>query len=554
MNHRKVFLFLATALSLTLSSCVFHILLPSDKVDYDYTDEKGNTIYQYQKVNDEYKKENLTLENVGINCGYRYLPSLGNQKLLVVPVQFRDKEFTSTQLERLENVFFGKGEDTGWESVSSFYQKSSYGKLNLSGVVTKPMTVDQTVKTFSANYKKSSNNAKTYTDFVLDAVLQKLVSDGFNLTQYDTDKDGYVDAVWLVYSANYNRNDSSSPFWAYTTWEASPKVVDQKNYLKGCLYSWASIEFTVEKNYPDSFRFDSTSTTNGDAHTFIHETGHMLGLDDYYSYDYSSADKNYDIPLGGIDMMDMNIGDHCAYSKYLLGWISPLVISEEYLKANDYTLTLNSLADTSTMENKAFLLPSYSDGSYRYNGTPFDEYLLIEYSTDSDLNYQDSLSKYTNGIQGYSKSGVLVYHIDARVGRMLPDAKGTPIWDGTVYDGLPMYSTDWGRKLMYFYLYSNTRSYCYDTKISDDSSRFYRGRLNSLLPKSGNRTGDSIRGYSSNSSLYQKGDSFMVKSDGKEGTFSEFVFDDGTTPQFGFTVTNLSTGTRKQASLSFNRI
>lgn len=553
MNKKnKAFIFLITIPSLLLSSCIVH-LFPNTSSS-NYTDENGNTVYKYQSTNSEYKKENLTKDNVGINLGYRYLPSTGDRKILVVPIQFEDSQFTETQLERLKYTFFGESSETGWESVSSFYKRSSYGNLNITGEVSTALTLNQTTSEFSSNYKKNSSNTKTYTDFVLDAALKKLAS-SIDLSQYDTDNDGYIDAVWLVYSANYNRKDSSSPFWAYTTWESSPKTIDGTDNLKGCLYSWASIDFTIEKKYPSSITYNSNNTKNGDAHTYIHETGHMLGLDDYYSYDYDSS-TNFDTPVGGIDMMDMNIGDHCAFSKYLLGWIKPLVVTEEYLKSNNYELTLSSLTDNSkSTENKAFLLPCYSDGSIRYNGTPFDEYLLIEYSTASNLNESDSKEKYSNGLRGYTKNGVLVYHIDARVGKMLPDSKGNPVWNGTVYDGLPSYSTEWGKKYMFYYLYNNTRSYCYDTNLSDTNSRFYRGRLISLLPASGKRTGDSSRNYSSDSSLFLKGNSFMVDSNNNAKTYSEFVFDDGTKPQYGFTVKNFTTSSDvNQATLTFTEI
>jgi M6 family metalloprotease-like protein len=48
-----------------------------------------------------------------------------------------------------------------------------------------------------------------------------------------------------------------------------------------------------------------------------------LGLPDYYDYDDTTGPKG---GVGGWDMMDYNGGDHNAFSKYLLGWIDPLVI------------------------------------------------------------------------------------------------------------------------------------------------------------------------------------------------------------------------------------
>ena len=55
----------------------------------------------------------------------------------------------------------------------------------------------------------------------------------------------------------------------------------------------------------------------------IHETGHALGLPDLYDYDTNP-------PRGGVghlDMMDSNWGDHNCFSKWLLDWITPIVIS-----------------------------------------------------------------------------------------------------------------------------------------------------------------------------------------------------------------------------------
>ena len=63
------------------------------------------------------------------------VPSTGNVKLLVLPIQFSDYSFSSNFLSDLNIVLNGRESDqtTGyWESLASFYKKSSFGKLNLS--------------------------------------------------------------------------------------------------------------------------------------------------------------------------------------------------------------------------------------------------------------------------------------------------------------------------------------------------------------------------------------------------------------------------------------
>jgi M6 family metalloprotease-like protein len=524
MNKKKSLIFLTfLAILPSLTSCLFvrGLLSSSSSSAAAVSNLPGN--YASPSYTSDFKTANLTRKNVGLSLGQRYLPSTGNSKILVVPVQLSDYPFTTTKLNRLQNTFFGTADETGWQSVSSFYQASSYGKLSLSGTVTSPVKFSYTsteMESMATSYSKQ--NKGNYSDVVLASALKALSDNGSDFSSYDSDSDGYIDAIWLVYSCPFNSN--SDFYWAYTTWADNSTLYGNKNI---CLYSWASVDFLTEQSYGLL-----TSDKNGDAHTFVHETGHMLGLDDYYSYDCDNK-TNFDTPVGGVDMMDFNIGDHDSYSKYLLDWITPTVITPEYLAANGNTLTLTSLTES----GKAFLLPSYKNGSTQFNGTAFDEYLLIEYYTPTELNEADSLVAYgTNGLKEYTKPGVLVYHVDASVGKLLPDSKGNVYWDGAIYDKLPTYDdSTWGKYFAYYYIYSNTASYSYDTSFSDAASPFYRGRLISLLPATGMKIMGRKTGYSTNNSLYTTGSVF-----GSKGVYSSFIFEDGTVPEYGFEVTSTS--------------
>ena len=80
-----------------------------------------------------YKAETLryNVKDAQDSMGYYSLNTTGRQKLLVVPVQLRGAtQWTSNMLSRLETAFFGTPDETNyWESVSSYYSKSSYEKL-----------------------------------------------------------------------------------------------------------------------------------------------------------------------------------------------------------------------------------------------------------------------------------------------------------------------------------------------------------------------------------------------------------------------------------------
>ena len=57
------------------------------------------------------------------------------------------------------------------------------------------------------------------------------------------------------------------------------------------------------------------------ASTLIHETGHVLGLPDLYSYRRTSADAAERSGCLTFDLMDNNTGDTNAFFKWMLGWV-----------------------------------------------------------------------------------------------------------------------------------------------------------------------------------------------------------------------------------------
>lgn len=62
--------------------------------------------------------------------------SRGKQNVLVLPVAVDDYLYNATDatLNRIKEVFMGK-EGNNWESVSSYYYKSSYGALDLNFII-----------------------------------------------------------------------------------------------------------------------------------------------------------------------------------------------------------------------------------------------------------------------------------------------------------------------------------------------------------------------------------------------------------------------------------
>ncbi len=510
MKKNKWTLFAILALVPCLTSCLF--------VNNNRNNTGNGTLAYYQEPSSYprgYDKENLNVSNLGYWNDQIFMPSTGESSILVVPIEFSDDAFTATELERISYSFFGESEDTGWESVASYYEKSSYGKLNIVGDVTEPVHFDISTHEAQIRYEKDNSFVQT----ILFSALDGLEKNGLDFSRYDANGDGILDAVWLVYSAPFS--STSDFYWAFTTWAMEERTYG--GYMPSS-YSWASVDFLQRGRYRPYF-----SSLNGDAHTFIHETGHLMGLDDYYSYD-NGSDGNQDSPTGGTMMMDYNIGDHDAYSKFVLDWIEPTVITKSYLEENDYTITLESFGQS----GDALILPISKDGTEDYNGTPFDEYLILEYYTPDGLNQQDAETAYES-LSMFGEPGLLVYHVNSRIGKMVADrsAERGVSWDGYCYDAISNALEDQSLNYLFYYLYSNTRSYSLEKSITTDEENYYRGRLLSLLSADERKTYFSTPFTMANdSSLFQEGDAFLVPG----GSFEEFTFDDGSLPQFGFTV------------------
>jgi hypothetical protein len=117
----------------------------------------------------------------------------------------------------------------------------------------------------------------------------------------------------------------------------------------------------------------------------IHETGHALGLPDYYDYDDSIGPRG---GVGGLDQMDSNWGDHNCFSKYVLGWLTPQA-------ANQGTVQL-LLSPTGEAPEAALLM----NGNPRTD--PYGEHFMVQFRRRQA---NDS---------GYPADGLLVWHVDAR--------------------------------------------------------------------------------------------------------------------------------------------
>lgn len=311
--------------------------------------------------------------------------------LLVVPLAFSNSDPGTFEEKTtlLKNAFFGSPSKNVYESVASYYHRSSYGHIKIKGEVTNWFTSSLSAEETLSLSQNGSTTLKVSSNLA-NEIVAWLDNSDFDLTNYLTEDGKYIRGLYVVYDYPPNYQDTSSLFWAYVD------RADSASTMPGAsTYAWSSVDFIGENAYKSHYV---------EANTFIHEVGHLFGLQDYYN---TISNLTYQ-PTGFFDMMDYNLGDHSSFSKYLLDWATPYIVDEPQ------DITIRSFTETGDF----ILMPTSS-----FNGSPYDEYILLEYFTPTGLNDSSSFSSYlyTDG-DGKSRifyypnyHGLRIYHIDARL-------------------------------------------------------------------------------------------------------------------------------------------
>jgi len=355
-------------------------------------------------------------------------PSVGTTKLLIIPVWFTNSNTYITNATKKANVlsdiqaaYLGTTSQTGWHSVKSFYETESQNQLSLTATVSSWYECGQPSTSYYSDTTGSNNTIS----------LVKTASDWYfanhpneSRTDYDCNDNGYLDGVMLIYAApDYDalNNNNASNLWAYCYW-----LQEENNYSLISpgpnVFFWASYDFMYNSTKSllrtgTNYGSGDTSHCSVDAHTYIHEMGHVFGLEDYYDYSGQYT------PAGGFSMQDYNVGGHDPFSVMALGWASP------YIPMESCSITIN---DFQSSHDLILLTPSWN--SY---DSPFDEYLLLELYTPTGLNEFDSDYSYTgNYPQGPSVSGLRLWHVDAHLTTYLSGGWNTTLSSNTMANNI----------------------------------------------------------------------------------------------------------------------
>ncbi len=290
------------------------------------------------------------------------LKSKGTAKIFALLLSFPDYP-ASQSVDSIDGKIFGDGAGE-WprESLRNYYRRASYNMLEIQGA---------TLGWYQPAYARASMaQTSTARENLIKEALAYFDSQGHDFSQYDNDGNGVLDYFIVIWTGPDNG-------WANFWWGYQTSFNDQNFRLDGrslyrTRYSWQ----WESRPYPGTFR----------PYVVIHETGHALGLPDYYDYDATVGPRG---GVGGLDMMDANQGDHNCFSKMLLDWISPQVFN--------YGSRVFTLGASALSQEALIVMPEFSSDS------PFDEFYIVQnrFRLENDF-----------GLPG---DGLLIWHVDARL-------------------------------------------------------------------------------------------------------------------------------------------
>jgi len=266
----------------------------------------------FSRVRQERKMQKIPAASQSISS----FPKTGSPQSIVILVNFKDVEFKKipepqTAFTNLLNEE-GYNKNGGTGSAKDYFIAASNGVSSPDFIVVGPYTLPDSMAYYGANDKNGDD--KNPRQMVIDACVLA-ASDGINFSQFDTDKDGIVDNVFIYYAGhNEAEGGPDNSVWPHR-WELEKRLIIDGVQIKG--YACSS-----------ELRGSRGAIMCGIG-TFAHEFGHVYGLVDYYATD---GGNHHTLSLWSI--MDegayLNEGrtppTYSAYDRFYLGWLTPTIL------------------------------------------------------------------------------------------------------------------------------------------------------------------------------------------------------------------------------------
>ena len=259
-----------------------------------------------------------------IDSGYNgapYFPHTGSPKALVILAEFQDTTFTIQDTKKVfTNYLMNEGhftdtrynQDKNYKGVRGYFKDCSYGKFTPTFDVVGPVKLPKPQAIYGAGQNDRVN--------LLIADACSAVDGTVNFADYDTNNDGMVDLVYVIYaghSANVTGNKITD-IWPKSGTVNISNTFDGKSIRR----FGVSNELTGLEN-----KAKDKETINGIG-LFCHEFSHTLGLPDIYAY-HTDAENQDDQGMEYWDIMDGGTGirggrvpaSYLAWEREVMGWM-----------------------------------------------------------------------------------------------------------------------------------------------------------------------------------------------------------------------------------------
>ncbi len=215
----------------------------------------------------------------------------------------------------------------GYPSAGQYFADQSNGTYRPQFDVFGPVTLSRNVAYYGTDKPgQDEGDDQHATDAVVEACILANEQFTINWADYDSDSDGYVDFVYVIYAGKGQADGGTSE----TIWPHNWSVESARQYGY-CTYTATQCKVGGKKldNYAMSGEISGSSL--GGIGTLCHEFGHVMGLPDLYDTDYGT---NYENNLTPNDWNIMDGGSyngdgHCPpnydpWEKDFFGWLTPI--------------------------------------------------------------------------------------------------------------------------------------------------------------------------------------------------------------------------------------
>lgn len=316
----------------------------------------------------------------------------------------------------------------GYPSAGQYFADQSNGAYRPIFDVFGPVTLSRNVAYYGTDKPgKDEGDDQHATDAVVEACRIANEQYTINWADYDSDNDGYVDFVYVIYAGKGQADGGT----AETIWPHNWSVQEARS-SGYCTYT--ANECKVGGKNLDNYAMSSELSGNalGGIGTLCHEFGHVMGLPDLYDIEYGTIYENSKTP-NDWNIMDggsYNADGHCPpnydpWEKDFFGWLTPINLGSE---GQNVTLYANGTENFQTYQINAsgsYVGPTTSGLRYYIENRQaqgWDEPLTGHGMLIWKVNFNET-AWINNAPNGSETSGAPLYTIVS--------ATGTKIgWDG----------------------------------------------------------------------------------------------------------------------------